>query len=71
MTRSQFERRAEPDDFAKLADQRSPGLVREFFDFLRTNKKWWLTPIILALLLVALLVILGSTAAAPFIYTLF
>ena len=71
MTRSQVERRAEPDDFAKLADERSTGLVREFFDFLRTNKKWWLTPIILALLLVALLVILGSTAAAPFIYTLF
>ncbi len=71
MTRSQFEPRAEPDDLAKLADQRSCGPVREFFDFLRTNKKWWLTPIILALLLVALLVILGSTAAAPFIYTLF
>ena len=71
MSRSQFKRQAEPDDLAKLADQRSPGLVREFFDFLRTNKKWWLTPIILALLLVALLVILGSTAAAPFIYTLF
>ena len=71
MTRTQVERRAETEDFAKLADQQAPGLVREFFDFLRTNKKWWLTPIILALLLVALLVILGSTAAAPFIYTLF
>ena len=71
MTRSQVERRAETEDFAKLADQKAPGLGREFFDFLRTNKKWWLTPIILALLLVALLVILGSTAAAPFIYTLF
>ncbi len=71
MSRSQVERRAEPDDLAKLADQRSRGPVREIFDFLRTNKKWWLTPIILVLLLVALLVILGSTAAAPFIYTLF
>jgi hypothetical protein len=71
MTRSQVEHRTEPDELAKLADQRAPGLVREFFDFLRTNKKWWLTPIIIALLLVALLVILGSTAAAPFIYTLF
>ena len=71
MTRTQVERRAEPEDFANLADQQAPGLIREFFDFLRTNKKWWLTPVILALLLVALLVILGSTAAAPFIYTLF
>jgi hypothetical protein len=71
MIRSQIERQAKPEDFAKLADQRSPGLVRELFDFLRTNKKWWLTPIILVLLLVAVLVILGSTAGAPFIYTLF
>ncbi len=71
MTRSHVERQAEPDDYAKLADQRSPGLVREFFDSLRTNKKWRLAPIILALLLAALFVILGSTAAAPFIYALF
>ncbi len=71
MTRSQVEHQAELDDLARLADQRSPGLVREYFDFLGTNKNWWLTPISLALLLVGLIVILGSTAAGPFIYTLF
>ena len=58
-------------EFETEAAQPSMGLVREFVDFLRYNKKWWLTPIILALLLVAVLVILGGTAAAPFIYTLF
>ena len=58
-------------EFETEAGQPSMGLVREFVDFLRYNKKWWLTPIILALLLVAGLVILGGTAAAPFIYTLF
>ena len=58
-------------EFETEAGQPSMGLVREFVDFLRYNKKWWLTPIILALLLVAVLVILGGTAAAPFIYTLF
>ena len=47
------------------------GLLREFGDFLLHNKKWWLTPIILTLLLVGVLVVLGGTAAAPFIYTLF
>lgn len=57
--------------FASQAEMESPGLFREFADFLRSNKKWWLTPIILALLLVGVLVILSSTAAAPFIYTLF
>jgi hypothetical protein len=59
------------DDFAREAEAPSTGLAREFWDFLRHNKKWWLTPIILALLLVGILVVLGSTAAAPFIYPLF
>lgn len=48
-----------------------PGLLREFHDFLRENKKWWLTPIIVSVLLLGALVMLGGTAAAPFIYTLF
>jgi hypothetical protein len=58
------------DDFAKQANQAQPGLLAEFFDFLIHNKKWWLTPIILILLLVGLLVVLSGTAAAPFIYTI-
>jgi len=32
------------------------GLLRELTDFLRHNKKWWLVPIILVLLLVSALV---------------
>lgn len=62
---------ASPDDFAGHAAQKRTGILREFFDFLLENKKWWLTPVIVALLLVAGLVLLGGTAAAPFIYTLF
>ncbi len=59
------------DEFLAEAEQSQPGLVGEFVAFLRFNKKWWLTPIILVLLLVGLLVVLSSTAAAPFIYTIF
>ncbi len=59
------------DDFASQAEGESQSIVREFFDFLRYNKKWWLTPIVLVLFLVGILVVLGSSAAAPFIYTLF
>ena len=59
------------DDFASQVEGSSPGLVSEFFSFLRYNKKWWLTPIILVLLLFGLFVILTGTGAAPFIYTLF
>ena len=43
----------------------------EFALFLRENKKWWLGPIVVALLLLGLLAALGGSAAAPFIYTLF
>ena len=59
------------DDFASAAEEAQPGILREFWDFLRYNKKWWITPIIVVLLFVSVLVILGGTAAAPFIYTLF
>ena len=59
------------DQFAKHAEGASPGILREFWDFLRFNKKWWLTPIIVVLLAVGLLLIVGGTVGAPFIYTLF
>ena len=63
--------RGSPESFAREAEQPSAGLLREYWDFLAHNKKWWLLPIIISLLLVGVLIILGSTAAAPFIYTLF
>ncbi len=58
------------DKFEEMADEAEMGLVAEFLDFLRYNKKWWLTPIIVVLLAVGLLAMLSGTAAAPFIYTL-
>jgi len=59
-------------DFAdRAADGQRSGLAREFVDFLKDNKKWWLAPIILSIVGLGLLVLLGGTAAAPFIYTLF
>ena len=56
--------------FAEQANARSVGLVREFWDFLRYNKKWWLLPILLVLLLIAVLAILMASPAASFIYPL-
>jgi len=58
------------DDFQRQAEQGSASLPRELIGFLRENKKWWLIPIIVALLAIGLLVFLGGTAVAPFIYTL-
>lgn len=57
--------------FRREAERPAVGLIAEFWLFLRDNKKWWLLPILLTLLLVGVLVALGSTAVAPFIYTLF
>jgi len=48
------------------------SLVREFWLFLRQNKKLWLLPIVIVLLLLgALLIFAQSSALAPFIYTIF
>ncbi len=61
----------DPKSFSERAEGTNAGLLAEFWDFLKHNKKWWLTPIIAAILLLGLLVLLSSSAAAPFIYTLF
>lgn len=45
-------------------------LLREFCLFARVNKAWWIVPVIIALLLAAVVVTMGTTVA-PFIYTLF
>ena len=63
--------RRESDDFAQEAERGSSGLLRDFVDFLRHYKKWWLLPILIVLLLAGVIAVLGGTAVAPFIYTLF
>lgn len=59
------------NDFAAEAGDAAPSLAREIIDLLRYNKKWWLVPIVLALVFAGVLVMLGGTAFAPFIYPLF
>ena len=50
----------------------TPSLVKEFTLFLKENKKLWLLPIVLTLLLLgAILIYAESSALAPFIYTIF
>jgi Family of unknown function (DUF5989) len=61
-----------PDsEFSRAASERPTTFVGEFWQFVRHNKKWWLIPIIVTLLLVALLILFAGTGAAPFVYTLF
>ena len=61
----------DPADFAREAEAKQAGFFTEFWLFLRDNKKWWLTPIVVVVIFLGVLVIVGGTAAAPFIYTLF
>jgi hypothetical protein len=58
--------------FEKAADsQRSGGFFTDLWQFIKTNKKWWLLPMVVLFLGFALLIFLSSTGLAPFIYTLF
>jgi len=46
--------------------------LKEFYDFLKVRKKYWLLPIIIVLTLFGILIVLSQgSAVAPFIYTIF
>ena len=48
------------------------AIIKEFLQFLRVRKKWWLAPIVIFLLVLGgLLLLAKSSALAPFIYSLF
>lgn len=59
------------NEFEQAGMDKELSLVQEFMVFVVQERKWWLTPVLLALGVVGLMVVLGSTGAAPFIYTLF
>jgi len=61
-----------PSEFEKsAAEYQDESILSEFWTFLKQNKKWRLMPIVIVMLLLGVLIFLSSTAAAPFIYTLF
>jgi len=48
------------------------SLLREFWSFMRMQKKWWLAPLVVILILMGVLIILTEgSALAPFIYAIF
>ncbi len=62
----------DPSDFERAAaESAEPGFFADFWDFLHHNKKWWILPILGVLLVLGLLLLLSTSAAAPFLYTLF
>ncbi len=61
----------EANDFAREAAAKKKSVVGEFWDFARQNKRWWMTPIIVILLLLGLLVLATGTGVGALIYPLF
>ncbi len=48
------------------------SIIAEFWEFIKIRKRYWLLPILIALLLLGGLIVFTETSAvAPFIYTLF
>lgn len=60
-----FEREAE------RASGRRSGPLGEFRYFLARTRKWWMAPIIGALLVIGTLLVMSSSVVAPLIYALF
>ena len=59
------------NEFVQAGQENDLSIIKEFYLWMKENKKWWILPIVLAIGIMGLLVTLGSTGAAPFIYTLF
>lgn len=58
-------------EFVSASKVSRTTLLSEVMGFLAVNKKWWLLPIMVMLLFFGLILILGGSALAPFIYPLF
>lgn len=68
MTEPTREPRQPDDDFLDAAQQKERGLVRELVMFMRENKLWWMAPILVVFALLGVLLVLGATGVAPFLY---
>ncbi len=49
------------------------SIVKEFWDFMKVRKKFWLAPLLIVLVILSAFILIATTItpAAPFIYTLF
>lgn len=48
------------------------SLMREFWDFLKHSKRWWLLPIVIIMMLLSIFIVLTSSSPIfPMIYALF
>ena len=62
---------ARAEEFARQGAAKPASLLSEYVHFAKTTGKWWMLALIVALSIFGSLLVLASTGAAPFIYTLF
>ena len=62
-----------PDDPTpqKLLEKKNQNILLEFVDFAISHKKLWLIPLFVIFVLAGLLILIGGSSAAPFLYRLF
>jgi hypothetical protein len=63
--------RPDSTEFVAASQKARSNILSDFLSFLAHNKKWWMIPILICLLLFGLLLVLGGSSLAPFIYPLF
>ena len=59
------------NEFLEEASRQRSSFLSDYLYLLRTNRKWWMLPLIVLLLVLGGLVLFSSTGVAPLIYTLF
>ena len=59
------------EDFLAEARSRQPTFIRELWEFLLQNKRWWLTPMVVVLLILGLMITATNTVIGPAFYLLF
>jgi hypothetical protein len=67
---TESDKRSPAEDFAAESARPRPSLAREVWRWMCHNKKWWLLPIVIVLLVLGLLVLAGLAGMGPFIYPL-
>ncbi|MFH1730104.1 MAG: DUF5989 family protein [Planctomycetota bacterium] len=63
------EKSSDANEFEQEAQGRRMSIIGEFWEFLKHNKKWWLLPILIVLLLMGILVLLSATGIGWAMYT--
>jgi len=56
------------DDFQAAGQERERGLIAELWAFMAENRMWWLLPILVVFGLLGVILALGATGVAPFLY---